>query len=70
MMNMIKEGLENNGLIMVFVIIGIVMYIVYFLLDKLIKGRVYGFVIVIMFGLIFVYIGGVNIGGEKGIFDI
>lgn len=31
MMNMIKEGLENNGLIMAFAIIGIVMYIAYFL---------------------------------------
>src|SRR6478736_1164253 len=70
MMNMIKEGLENNGLITAFAIIGIVMYIAYFLSDKLTKGRVHGSAIAIMFGLILAYIGGVNTGGEKGISDI
>ncbi|MBB6284130.1 malonate transporter subunit MadM [Geobacillus subterraneus] len=61
---------QNNGLIVSFAFVGIVMYISYKISDKLTKGRLHGSAIAIMLGLLFAYLGGIHAGGEKGLADI
>jgi malonate transporter MadM subunit len=61
---------QNNGLIVSFAIVGLTMYLSYFISDKLTKGRIHGSAIAITLGLVLAYIGGVITGGEKGIADI
>ena len=62
--------LEKNGLITAFAIIGLTMYLSYFISNKLTKGRIHGSAIAIALGLVLAYIGGVVTGGEKGLSDI
>jgi malonate transporter MadM subunit len=62
--------LEKNGLIVAFAIIGLTMYLSYFISNKLTKGRIHGSAIAIALGLVLAYIGGVVTGGEKGLSDI
>lgn len=62
--------LQNNGLIVAFAIVGITMYLSYFISNKLTKGRIHGSAIAIIIGLVLAYIGGVVTGGEKGLSDI
>ncbi|MBI0576800.1 malonate transporter subunit MadM [Neobacillus cucumis] len=62
--------LQNNGLIVAFAIVGLTMYLSYFISDKLTKGRIHGSAIAITLGLVLAYIGGVVSGGEKGLADI
>lgn len=60
----------KNGLILAFAIVGLTMYISYFLSDKLTKGRIHGSAIAIALGLLLAYVGGVVSGGEKGLADL
>ncbi len=62
--------LKNNGLIVAFAIVGLTMYLSYFISNKLTKGRIHGSAIAIALGLVLAYIGGVVTGGEKGLSDI
>ncbi|MGG1400843.1 malonate transporter subunit MadM [Bacillus salipaludis] len=62
--------LQNNGLIVAFAIVGLTMYLSYFISAKLTKGRIHGSAIAITLGLVLAYIGGVVSGGEKGLADI
>ncbi|MBU8908290.1 malonate transporter subunit MadM [Desertibacillus haloalkaliphilus] len=68
------EALTNvftsNGLIVSFAIVGITMYIAYFLSDKLTKGRLHGSAIAIILGLVLAYMGGATTGGSQGLADI
>lgn len=61
---------EKNGLILAFAIVGLTMYLSYFISDKLTKGRIHGSAIAIALGLLLAYIGGVVSGGEKGLADL
>jgi malonate transporter MadM subunit len=70
MMELISTILKDNGLIMSFALVGIVMYISYIISDKLTKGRIHGSAIAIMLGLVLAYLGGINTGGEKGLADV
>jgi malonate transporter MadM subunit len=62
--------LQNNGLIVAFAIVGLTMYLSYFISNKLTRGRIHGSAIAITLGLVLAYIGGVVTGGEKGLSDI
>jgi malonate transporter MadM subunit len=62
--------LKNNGLIVAFAIVGLTMYLSYFISNKLTNGRIHGSAIAITLGLVLAYIGGVVTGGEKGLSDI
>ncbi len=62
--------LVKNGLITAFTLVGIVIFLSYFLSGKLTKGRLHGSAIAISIGLLLGYVGGVITGGEKGIADI
>jgi malonate transporter MadM subunit len=70
MLDILDNLLQNNGLIVAFAIVGITMYLSYFISNKLTKGRIHGSAIAIILGLVLAYIGGVVTGGEKGISDI
>jgi len=61
---------SKNGLVMSFLIIGAVMYISYFISDKITNKRIHGSAIAIILGLILAYIGGITSGGTKGLSDI
>lgn len=62
--------LNSYGMISGFAVIGVTMWISYWISDKFTKGRLHGSAIAIMLGLILSYLGGVFTGGQKGIVDI
>lgn len=70
MLETLSNIFKSNNLIFAFAVVGVMMYISYFLSNKLTKGRIHGSAIAIILGLILAYIGGVTTGGEKGISDI
>ncbi|MCM3728897.1 malonate transporter subunit MadM [Neobacillus cucumis] len=70
MLEILGNILENNGLIVAFAIVGLTMYLSYFISNKLTRGRIHGSAIAITLGLVLAYIGGVVTGGEKGLSDI
>lgn len=74
MTDMIIESLSKvtqaYGMISAFALIGVTMWVSYWLSAKLTKGRLHGSAIAIFFGLLLAYIGGVTTGGQKGLVDI
>ena len=64
------QVLIRNGLITAFSLVGIIIWLSYFLSNKLTRGRLHGSAIAILIGLLLAYIGGVITGGQKGIADI
>ena len=71
---MIIETLQavmiKNSIITAFVFVAVVMWVSYWLSDRLTRGRVHGSAIAIAVGLLLAYLGGVFGGGSKGIADI
>ncbi|MDN4494370.1 malonate transporter subunit MadM [Ureibacillus aquaedulcis] len=70
MLDMIKNVFVDNGLVTAFLVVGLTMWIAYFISGKLTKGRIHGSAIAIVLGLVLAYIGGVVTEGTKGISDI
>jgi len=70
MLEMASKIFLKNGLVMSFALIGITMFISYFLSNKLTKGRIHGSAIAVILGLVLAYIGGVATGGKNGISDV
>ena len=60
----------NNGLVMSFLFIGLLMWFSTMISKYLTKGRIHSSAIAIILGLILAYVGGVLTGGNKGIADI
>jgi len=60
----------KNGLVMSFLIVGIISLIADFIAAKVTRGRIHASAIAIFFGLILAYVGGYFTGGEKGIADL
>lgn len=58
------------SLVTAFATVGVVMWISYWISDRLTKGRLHGSAIAILIGLVLAYLGGVETGGEKGLADI
>jgi malonate transporter MadM subunit len=62
--------LQKNGLIVAFLVVGILMYGAEWLSKTLTNKKIPGSAIAIFSGLVLAYIGGVMTGGKKGIADI
>lgn len=69
-MELLTDFLENNGLIVAFAIVGILMLIAGGISKALTRGRLQGSAIAIILGLILAYVGGAVTGGDSGIADI
>lgn len=71
---MIIETLQavmiRNSIITAFVFVAVVMWVSYWLSDRLTRGHVHGSAIAIALGLLIAYVGGAFTGGSKGIADI
>lgn len=68
--DLLLNVLVKNGLLTAFAVVGITMWLAYFLSARLTRGRLHGSALAIMLGLLLAYIGGVTTGGKNGIVDI
>ena len=68
-MELLETVFVRNNLVVAFATVGVVMWVSYFIADKLTKGRIHGSAIAIALGLIAAYFGGIMTGGERGIAD-
>lgn len=59
----------KNGLVMSFMVVGVVMYLAY-RVSALTKGRIHGSAIAIVLGLVLAYVGGIVTGGHKGLASV
>ena len=66
----IQKIMFENGLVMSFLVIGLLMWISEKISNFITKGRVHSSAIAIILGLILAYSGGIFTGGNKGITDI
>ena len=62
--------LVKNGLLTAFAVVGITMWLAYFLSARLTRGQLHGSALAIILGLLMAYIGGVATGGKNGVVDI
>lgn len=69
-MEIIENVFIRNNLIVAFAAVGVVMWISYFLADRLTNGRIHGSAIAIALGLVAAYFGGVATGGNTGVADV
>ena len=69
-MDIIQEVLFKNNLITAFVFVGLIVYVAYFISDRLTQGRFHGSAIAIIIGLLFAYFTGLFTEGKKGVADI
>jgi malonate transporter MadM subunit len=60
----------KNGLVMAFLIVGIISVFAQFVSDKVTRGRIHASAIAIFLGLILAYVGGKVSGGSKGLSDV
>lgn len=67
---MLVSLLSKNGLLTAFALVGITMWVSYYLSDRLTRGHLHGSALAIMFGLLLAYIGGVMTGGKNGLADV
>jgi malonate transporter MadM subunit len=67
-----KGLLSKQGLIFSFLVVGLIMWVSYNMLAKLVKNKLHGSAIAIVIALLLAYVGGVVAGpsGKKGIADI
>lgn len=61
--------LTANALIVAFVFVGVLVWISYWLSDRLTAGRLHGSAIAITLGLVLAYVGGRMTGGSSGLAD-
>jgi malonate transporter MadM subunit len=62
--------LNKNALVTAFAVVGITVWVSYFLSDRLTRGRLHGSAIAIAFGLVFAAVGGIQTGGKQGVADL
>ena len=60
----------KNGLVMSFMIVGIISMFAQFVSSKVTRGRIHASAIAIYLGLILAYVGGAVSGGSKGLSDV
>jgi len=69
-MERILKFIHDNGLVVAFLVVGVVMIFSEVISKKVTRGKVPAAAIAIITGLILAYIGGVYSGGKKGVADI
>ncbi|MAC70935.1 MAG: malonate transporter subunit MadM [Gammaproteobacteria bacterium] len=69
-MDIIETVFLRNSLVVAFALIGVTIWISYFLADKLTNGRIHGSAVAIALGLVAAYFGGVATGGNTGVADV
>jgi hypothetical protein len=62
--------LAKNALITAFAFVGILVWVSYFLSNKLTRGHIHGSAIAIAIGLVLAFVGGKYTGGSKGLADV
>jgi malonate transporter MadM subunit len=62
--------LTKYSLVTAFAVVGVTVWISYFISDRLTRGRIHGSAIAIAIGLLMAYVGGIVTGGKNGIADI
>ncbi|HJL95723.1 MAG TPA: malonate transporter subunit MadM [SAR86 cluster bacterium] len=70
LLEVINSVLSKNGLITSFIFVGCIVWVSYFISDKLTDGKFHGSALAILLGLLFAYLGGTYTGGEQGVADI
>lgn len=70
MKEFVEALLIEHSLVTAFAVIGVLMWISYWLSDQFTRGRLHGSAIAIFLGLVLALIGGCVTGGKKGIADI
>lgn len=69
-MEIFSNTIDKNGLILGFLVIGLITLLSQIFSKKILKGFLPGSAIAILAGLILAYFGGETTGGEKGIADL
>lgn len=69
-MDIIETVFVRNNLVVAFAVVGVTIWVSYFLADKLTHGRIHGSAIAIALGLLAAYFGGVATGGNTGVADV
>lgn len=62
--------LVKNGLLTAFAVVGITMWVTYYLSARLTRGQLHGSALAIILGLLAAYISGVATGGKHGVVDV
>lgn len=70
MEKILVDVLTKNGLLTGFAVVGLTMWISYWLSKRFTRGRLHGSAIAIMIGLALAYVSGVVTGGQKGVADV
>lgn len=70
MYDSLVKVITGYGLISGFAVIGITMWISYWISENFTKGRLHGSAIAILLGLVLAYVGGAMTGGQKGVVDL
>lgn len=68
--NILTSVLTKNGLLTAFAVVGLTMWISYFLSARLTRGHLHGSALAIMIGLLLAYMAGTATGGTKGVVDL
>ena len=69
MIETLAAVLSKNALLTAFVFVGVLVWLSYWISDKLTGGRIHGSAIAITLGLLLAYVGGTVKGGSQGIAD-
>ena len=65
-----SQVFAKNGLITAFTLVGLIIFLSYYLSGRFTRGRLHGSAIAITIGLLLAYLGGVKTGGRNGLADI
>ena len=66
----LTEVLAKNGLLTAFAVVGLTMWLSYFLSARLTRGHLHGSALAIMVGLLLASMAGTATGGTKGVVDL
>ena len=69
-MSILNRFLDKNGLIVAFLLVGLIMYVSALLSRHLTNRKIPASAIAILMGLLLAYLGGTYSGGEKGLADL
>lgn len=70
MIDSIVSLFDKYHLVAAFAVIGLAMYVAYWISNNLTRGKLHGSAIAIILGLILAYVGGITTGGSKGLSDV